>query len=217
MEGLFGNRYCVDLTFISPQGLIEAISGNEPEIKPFFQFRVLSSNLCYNLIEEPINDHSMKMNILKKHWIAAIAVALFSLPVMAQGPGGQGPGRSFQMTEEDIKARVDNLAENLSLTEDQHQKILDYELEFYNKRQIEFQKMRNNPDAPPDREAMRANMQKMREERDQKYAEVLTKEQMEKYRQIQEQRRNEMRRQYQEGNPGGQEPNDRPARGRGRN
>jgi Spy/CpxP family protein refolding chaperone len=159
----------------------------------------------------------MKMNMLKKHWISALALALFALPVMAQGPGGQGPGRGFQMTEEDIKDRVDNLAETLALTEDQHQKILDYELEFYNKRQIEFQKMRNNPDGPPDREAMRANMQKMREERDQKYAEVLTKEQMEKYSQIQEQRRSEMRRQYQEGNPGGQESNDRPARGRGHN
>jgi Spy/CpxP family protein refolding chaperone len=85
--------------------------------------------------------------------------------------------------------------------------------------QIEFQKMRSEGGPPPDREAMRSNMQKMREERDQKYAEVLTREQMEKYQQIQEQRRSEMRRQYQEANPGTTEPagEEKPARGRGRN
>ncbi len=149
-------------------------------------------------------------------WAFSALFAIFlSSPLLAQP--GQGPGRGFQMTEEDIRARVDNLSETLSLSEDQHKKILDYELEFYNKMQIEFQKMRNNPDGPPDREAMRANMQKIREERDQKYAEVLTAEQMEKFRQIQEQRRNEMRRQYQERNPDNQPSDDRPARGRGRN
>ena len=154
--------------------------------------------------------------------ISLLILTLISLPVLAQQPGQQGPGpgqgRGFQMTEEDIRARVDNLSETLSLSEDQHKKILDYELEFSNKMQIEFQKMRNNPDGPPDREAMRANMQKFREERDQKYAEVLTREQMEKYRQIQEQRRSEMRQQYQQGTPPpGEESGERPARGRGRN
>lgn len=153
--------------------------------------------------------------------LSLLILTLISFPVLAQQPGqqgpGPGPGRGFQMTEEDIRARVDNLSETLSLSEEQHKKILDYELEFSNKMQIEFQKMRNNPDGPPDREAMRANMQKFREERDQKYAEVLTKEQMEKYQQIQEQRRSEMRQQYQQGNPPpGGDSEDRPARGRGR-
>jgi len=149
--------------------------------------------------------------------ISVLSLILASAPIMAQPGQGQGPGRGFQMTEEDIRARVDNLSETLSLSEQQHKQILDYELDFYNKMQIEFQKMRSNPDGPPDREAMRANMQKFREERDQKYTEVLTAEQMEKYQQIQEQRRSEMRRQYEEGNPSGEDSDNRPARGRGRN
>jgi Spy/CpxP family protein refolding chaperone len=152
--------------------------------------------------------------------ISVLSLMFTSIPLMAQPGQGQGPGpgRGFQMTEEDIRTRVDNLSETLSLSEQQHEQILDYELDLYNKMQIEFQKMRSNPDGPPDREAMRANMQKIREERDQKYAEVLTGEQMEKFQQIQEQRRSEMRRQYQEGNPPpGEESGDRPARGRGRN
>jgi hypothetical protein len=160
----------------------------------------------------------MKKTLQISMAVSLLSLMLLSAPLLAQPRQGQGPGpgRGFQMTEEDIRARVDNLSETLSMTGDQHKKILDYELDFYNKMQIEFQKMRSNPDGPPDREAMRANMQKMREERDQKYTEVLTSEQMEKYKQIQEQRRSEMRRQYQEGDPGTRESEERPARGRGR-
>jgi len=171
----------------------------------------------------------MKAHSFKGWLVALLAAGLFYFPLSAQNPGGpppgggpgQGPGqgRGFQMTEEDIKARVDDLSQSLSLSEDQHKKILEYEMEFYNKMQIQFQNMRSQGGPPADREAMRENMQKMREERDQKYAEVLTKEQMEKYQQIQEQRRSEMRRQFQEGNPGEAPPatEERPARGRGRN
>ena len=112
------------------------------------------------------------------------------------------------MSEDDIIDRVDNLSETLKFSKDQHKKILEYELEFYNKIQVERQKFTG------DREAMRATMMQAREERDKKYEEVLTKEQMEKFKEIQEERRSDMRRQYQENNPEGE--NDRPARGRGR-
>ena len=127
------------------------------------------------------------------------------------GPGG-GYGRGFQMTEEDIKDRVDNLAETLEFSEDQHKQIIRFELEFYNKMQVERQKRMNNTDGNFDREAMRATMTKNREERDKHYEEVLTSEQLAKFREIQEQRRSEMRRQYQESST-----EERPARGRSRN
>ena len=129
----------------------------------------------------------------------------------------QGPGRGFQMTEEDIKARVESTAKTLELSDDQHKKVLSYELEFYNKTQIEFQKMRNSGEQF-DREEMRSKMMKMRDDRNAKYEEVLTKDQYVKFTTIQEQRRNEMRQQRQQNNPDGQpaESEERPERGRGR-
>lgn len=142
----------------------------------------------------------------------AFLMSLFTLTLSGQGGqrpgGGPGQGRGFQMSEDDITERVDNLSETLKFSKDQHKKILEYELEFYNKMQVERQKFTG------DREAMRATMMQAREERDKKYEEVLTKEQMEKFKEIQEERRSDMRRQYQENNPEGE--NDRPARGRGR-
>ena len=143
----------------------------------------------------------------------AILMSLFTLTLSGQdgqgSGGGPGQGRGFQMSEDDIIDRVDNLSETLKFSKDQHKKILEYELEFYNKIQVERQKFTG------DREAMRATMMQAREERDTKYEEVLTKEQMEKFKEIQEERRSDMRRQYQENNPEGED--DRPARGRGRN
>lgn len=157
------------------------------------------------------------MKMLKKLNLFGLAIimSLFTMQVSGQGgqrtgggPGGQG--RGFQMSEEDIKERVDNLGETLEFSKDQHKKILEFELEFYNTMQVERQKFTG------DREAMRAAMMKARDVRDKKYEEVLTKTQMEKFKEIQEQRRSEMRRQYQENNTGRQ-GDDRPARGRGRN
>ncbi|MEN8226849.1 MAG: hypothetical protein ABFS38_01750 [Bacteroidota bacterium] len=142
----------------------------------------------------------------------AFLISMLTLTVSGQGGGqggGPGAGRGFQVSEEDIKERVDNLGETLKFSKEQHKKILEYEMEFYNKMQVERQKYTG------DREAMRATMMKAREERDKKYEEVLTKEQMAKFKEIQEQRRSDMRRQYQEKNPEGDA--DRPARGRGRN
>lgn len=149
--------------------------------------------------------------------LTALAALMVIFTIQLSGQGGQGPGqgqgpgggRGFQMTEEDIVERVDNLSETLEFSKDQHKKILKYELEFYNKMQVERQKFTG------DREAMRASMMNARDERDKKYEEVLTKDQMAKFNEIREQRRSEMRRQYQENNPGGE--GEKPARGRGRN
>lgn len=140
----------------------------------------------------------------------ALLVSLFALNISAQGPG-----RGFQMTEEDIKERVANIAETLKLTDEQHKKVLAAEMDFYNKRQIERQKMMNAGGPPADRTAMREKMMKLRDERNAQYEKVLTPEQYEKFIEMQEQRRSEMRQQYQQANP--DEEGDRPARGRDRN
>ena len=157
------------------------------------------------------------MKNLENLKLTALASLMVVFSIQLSGQGGQGPGqgqgpgsgRGFQMSEEDIINRVDNLSETLEFSEEQHKKILEFELEFYNIMQVERQKFTG------DREAMRAVMMEAREKRDKKYEEVLTKDQMEKFKEIQAQRRSEMRRQYQESNPG--DESEKPARGRGRN
>ena len=149
-----------------------------------------------------------------KFTVAASVMLLFVLQLSAQGPGG---GRGFQMTEDDIKENAKNTAESLKLSDEQAKKVLAIDMEFYNKMQIQRQKMRNagGPPADGDREAMRENMMKMRDERNAQYKEVLTEDQYKQFTETQEQRRNEMREQYQKNNPDGQSE-ERPERGRGR-
>lgn len=153
----------------------------------------------------------MKQSV--KFGCVAVVMLLSTLELAAQRPGG---GRGFQMTEEDIKERVENTSKTLELSDNQHQKILKYELEFYNKTQIEFQKMRNSGEQF-DREEMRDKMMKIRDERNAKYEEVLSPEQYKKFKEIQEQRRSEMRQQREETQGDrNRQPAERPARGRGR-
>ena len=153
----------------------------------------------------------MKLSV--KHLSATAMMLLFVLQISAQGPGG---GRGFQVTEDDIKERVENTAKNLELSDDQHKKVLAVEMDFYNRMQIERQKMMGagGPPADFDREAMRAKMMKMRDDRNAEYEKVLTPDQYKKFIELQEQRRNEMRQQRKQVNPDGEE--ERPKRGRGR-
>lgn len=154
---------------------------------------------------------------LKKIGLAFL-VSLFALNISAQGPG-----RGFQMTEDDIKERVDNTAQTLKLNDDQHKKVLTVEMDFYNKIQIEFQKMRNAGGSPAegDREAMRAKMMKMRDERNAEYEAILTPDQYKQFIDMQEQRMREMRDmrdQQRQSNPDGEGSDTvRSERGRGRN
>lgn len=134
------------------------------------------------------------------------------LNASAQG----GPGRGFQMTEEDIKERVESTANTLKMNEDQHKKALAAEMDFYNKMQIERQKMMNAGGPPSDREAMRAKMMEMRDERNARYEEILNPEQYKQFMDMQEQRMREMREQRQQMNQDGEGGQERPARGRGR-
>jgi len=154
--------------------------------------------------------------------IAIVAfMAICTLPTFGQGGqgqgggrpgGGQGGGMGRQWTEEDVKERVKRSTQALNLSEEQEKKIMDFEIETFKKNQVERQKFQG------DREAMRDYMIKQREERDKKYEEVLTEDQYKKFKENQEQRRKEMqdRRQNNQGKPGGQQGDDRPARGRGR-
>ena len=89
--------------------------------------------------------------------------------------------------------------------------------------QIEFQKMRNagGPPADGDREAMRAKMMKMRDDRNAEYEAILTPDQYKQFIDMQEQRMREMREmrdQQRQSNPD-EEGRDtvRSERGRGRN
>ena len=144
-----------------------------------------------------------------------LLISLFALNISAQGPGG---GRGFQMTEEDIKEQSANTANTLGLTDKQAKKTLGADMDFYNKMQIERQKMMSAGGPPPegDRQAMRDKMMKTRDDRNMEYEKVLTPEQYKKYLDIQEQRRSEMRQQRQESNPEG-EGGEKSERGRGRN
>ena len=143
-----------------------------------------------------------------------LLISLFAFNISAQGPGG---GRGFQMTEEDIKEQSENTAKTLGLTAEQAKKTLATDMDFYNKMQIERQKMMSSggPPAEGDRQAMREKMMKMRDDRNAEYEKVLTSEQYKKFIEIQEQRRNEMQQQRQQSNPDG-EGEERPERGRGR-
>ena len=118
------------------------------------------------------------------------------------------------MTEEDIERRVDNMSETLELTKDQHSKVMSFEMENSTKMQLEREKNMG------DRDAMRASMMKIRDERNKQYEEVLTEVQLVKFKEIQEQQRNQRRQQYEQGG-GGQgggsdSQGDRPPRGRSR-
>ena len=142
----------------------------------------------------------------------ALLISLFGMNILAQG----GPGRGFQMTEEDIKERVDNTAQTLKLNDEQHKKALAVEMDFYNKMQIERQKMMNAGGPPTDREAMREKMMKMRDERNAEYEGILSADQYKQFIDLQEQRQREMREQRQQSNPDGEGGGEeRPARGRG--
>ncbi|MCK4853548.1 MAG: hypothetical protein KAT31_04790 [Bacteroidales bacterium] len=132
-----------------------------------------------------------------------VLLVICSIPTFAQPDSGQGGRR--QMTEEDVKERVKRTADSLDLTDAQEKKVLEFELEFFKKNQ----KVRENFDFETgDREAMREFMMKQREERNEKYAEVLTEKQLDKFLQMQDRRQQQMR-QRREEDSGGQ-------RGRGR-
>ncbi len=144
-----------------------------------------------------------------KFAIGVIIASFIALPVFSQPGsgqrGGQGNGQPRQqMSEENVKARINRLAKDLEMNETQKKEILDYELVLFKKNQAERQRLMGN------REAMREYMMKQREERDEKYKKVLTEEQWKKYEELREQRRQDVRsRQRNDGDEG-----ERPPRGR---
>jgi hypothetical protein len=201
-------------------GLTDAMMSHS-KIKPFYLFDVkaIQDDTIFQIILK-----IMRKIAQRKSLATALLLAALAIPMLAQQPGGPppggpgGPGRGFQMTEDDIKERVESTAETLDMSDEQHKKILAVEMDFYNRTQIEFQKMRNagGPPAEGDREAMREKMAKMRADRNAEYEKVLTPEQFKKWTTMEEMRREQMRNQYRQNNPDGAPPAERPERGRGR-
>lgn len=116
----------------------------------------------------------------------------------------------MQMSAEDVEENARNTAGTLELDETQTNKFVAIQLDFYNRMQIERQKMRNAEQAPS-REEMREKMMNMRDERDKQIKEVMTEEQFKKFQELQEQRRDEMRQRREQ-----DQPEERSQRGRGR-
>lgn len=143
----------------------------------------------------------MKKAIDLKNSFLLIVISLLTFPLFAQ-PGG-GPGRR-QMTEEDIKTRVERLSETLELSDKQEEQLLKYELDEFNSRQDMMENFNG------DREAMRTYMMEMREKRDKEYAKILSEEQMTTWIELREERMKN--RQQQSGKPDSTKRN----RGRGR-
>jgi len=137
-------------------------------------------------------------NLLKLRILAGIiGLMICTFPLYSQQGQGQGQGQDRgqgfrgQMSEEDIKERVENTATTLELTEEQKKKVLKVELDFYNKRQS----MRSNTGGRPseaEMATMRASMQEARQKVDDEYAKVLTEAQMAKYNKLMEERRQRM-------------------------
>ncbi|HEC44786.1 MAG TPA: hypothetical protein ENI20_18365 [Bacteroides sp.] len=149
----------------------------------------------------------MKKMINLKTASILMFLAFLTLPIFAQ----QGRGQGRQMSEQDIRDNVANIADTLNLSEKQEKEILEYDLKFYQT----IQKERQNFDPETgDRNAIRARMMELRDERDAKYKEVLTKEQFEKYTKITEERRAQMRQRRGQGQ--GQGSGGEQSRGRGR-
>jgi len=141
-----------------------------------------------------------------------MVIALVGMPLFAQPGRGPGQGQRPQMSEQDLRDRLARTADTLNLTEKQKKEILEFELEFYKTMQKERENF--NPETG-DREAMRATMMKLRDERDAKYKKVLTAEQFEKYTRIEEGRRSQMRQRQGQGQ--GTEGEQGRGRGRGGN
>lgn len=158
----------------------------------------------------------MKNNTHLRLGLFVALLSILSLSTLAQGgqgqrPGGgqgrgMGPGQGRVITEEMVTQRVDRLAKDLELSEEQKNELNTYEIEMFKKNQVERQKLIG------DREAMRAYMLEQRKERDAKYKEIFTEEQYLKLKEIQNQRRSQRPGTGPEGSS-----SDRPARGRGRN
>ena len=104
------------------------------------------------------------------------------------GPGNFDP-------EEMAQRQVDRLTEQLDLSKDQQKQVYDLNIENFEN----MQSMRGQRDGGGDFEAMREQMQKAREEQNNKMKAILTDEQWEKYEAYQE----EMRARRGQGGPGG--------------
>ncbi len=159
-----------------------------------------------------------------------LVLAISAVPVFGQSGQGQGrgdgqgqrqgqgqdqrqsQGQRRQMSEEDVKKNVADLATTLELTDKQEKQILEVDLDYY--KTLQKERENYNPETS-DRDAMRARMNELRDERNGKYKTVLTESQYTKFIKIQEERREKMR--QRRGESEGQGSEGQRSRGRGGN
>jgi len=122
------------------------------------------------------------MTLLKKAFIAIFALLLTTVAVQAQK-------KAVPPSEDIKKDRIEKLATELDLSEDQKIEFEKINKEFDEKRKALWE---SNKDG--DRSAMRTDMMKLREEQSVAVKGILTTEQYEKYRSLQQQNRERMRR-----------------------
>lgn len=136
-------------------------------------------------------------------FFAAILIVGFSVACNNQGsnnsqpqfgPGGFGDRGNFD-PDEMAQRQVDRLNEQLDLSEEQQKQVYDITIENFEN----MQDMRGQMGGGGDFEDMREQMQKAREEQNQKMKAILTDEQWEKYEVYQE----EMRARRGQGRPDG--------------
>ena len=107
--------------------------------------------------------------------VALFAIGLSATPALAQQGSG---GRQMLSPDE----RLAQLTEQLDLTDEQAEQMKPIIEEQTKKQQELFQ------NAGGDRETMRAEMMKLRDETEELYSEVLTEDQMKKYQEMVQQR-----------------------------
>ena len=108
-------------------------------------------------------------------FVALLALGLSATPALAQ----QGPGGRRMLSPDE---RLAQLTEQLDLTDEQAAKMKPIIEEQSKKQQELFES------AGGDRATMRAEMTKLMEETDKRYAEVLTEDQMNEYREMRQER-----------------------------
>jgi hypothetical protein len=188
-------------------------------VKPFFHTGVyivvqVSKTLKIIIIfdvETIMEKPKMKKKLNLKITLGLMLFALVVAPAFAQPGQGQGQGQRRQMSEDDVKQRVERLADTLKLSEQQEKEVLDVELKFY--KDIQKERANFNPETG-DREAMRAKMMEMRKEVDTQYKKILDADQYAKYSKMMEERRS--RRRPGRGQGQGEDSEGERGRGRGR-
>lgn len=125
----------------------------------------------------------------KKVLLSVMTMMLFVTITFAQGQG-QGQRMQARTPEETAKTETEWMMKELSLAKDMEKKVYDMQLK-YAKKQTEMRQAAMNSG---DREAMRANMEKINTERNAEMKKLLGDKKFEEYQKKMEERMAAMRR-----------------------